>query len=153
MFWNTWNCIYQRFIFSYSKPFANFATISEVLMLWKDIFNERCYWDYLLFSNSRKIWKGMKMIAVAPHHLIYTYLISIRLLDIVKIGVGCYCFIHAKAMREAREKDKADIVPTPYFLSAFFGELGSISDKRYDIYYRLSHFNCHLEGSWRTVTT
>ena len=55
----------------------------------------------------------MKMIAVAPHHLIYTYLISIRLLDIVKIGVGCYCFIHAKAMREAREKDKADIVPTP----------------------------------------
>lgn len=55
------------------------------------------------------------MIAVAPHHLIYTYLISIRLLDIVKIGVGCYCFIHAKAMREAREKDKADIVPTPYF--------------------------------------
>ena len=68
----------------------------------------------------------MKMIAVAPHHLIYTYLISIRLLDIVKIGVGCYCFIHAKAMREAREKDKADIVPTPYFLSAFFGELGSI---------------------------
>ena len=89
----------------------------------------------------------MKMIAVAPHHLIYTYLISIRLLDIVKIGVGCYCFIHAMAMREAREKDKADIVPTPYFLSAFFGELGSISDKRYDIYYRLSHFNCHLEGS------
>ena len=64
------------------------------------------------------------MIAVAPHHLIYTYLISIRLLDIVKIGVGCYCFIHAKAMREAREKDKADIVPTPYFLSAFFGEFG-----------------------------
>ena len=61
------------------------------------------------------------MIAVAPHHLIYTYLISIRLLDIVKIGVGCYCFIHAKAMREAREKDKADIVPTPYFLSASSG--------------------------------
>ena len=25
MFWNTWNCIYQRFIFSYSKPFINFA--------------------------------------------------------------------------------------------------------------------------------
>lgn len=69
----------------------------------------------------------MKMIAVAPHHLIYTYLISIRLLDIVKIGVGCYCFIHAKAMREAREKDKADIVPTPYFLSAFVWELESIT--------------------------
>ena len=32
MFWNTWNYIYQRFIFSYSKPFANFAAISEVLM-------------------------------------------------------------------------------------------------------------------------
>ena len=45
------------------------------------------------------------------------------------------------------KKGKADIVPTPYFLSAFFGELESISDKRYDIYYCLSHFNCHLEGS------
>ena len=29
MFWNTWECIYQRFIFSYSKPFANFAAISD----------------------------------------------------------------------------------------------------------------------------
>ena len=65
----------------------------------------------------------MKMIAVAPHHLIYTYLISIRLLDIVKIGEGCYCFIHAKAMREAREKDKANIVPTPLLFIRFFGEL------------------------------
>ena len=71
--------------------------------------------------KSRKFESSMKMIAIAPHHLIYTYLISIRLLDIVKIGVGCYCFIHAKAMREAREKDKADIVPTPYFLSASSG--------------------------------
>ena len=61
------------------------------------------------------------MIAIAPHHLIYTYLIFCKALDIVKIGVGCYCFIHAKAMREAREKDKADIVPTPYFLSASSG--------------------------------
>ena len=36
------------------------------------------------------------MIAIAPTHLIYTYLIFIRLLDIVKIGVGCYCFIRTK---------------------------------------------------------
>ena len=43
----------------------------------------------------------MKMIAIAPHHLIYTYLISIRVLDIVKIGVGCYCFIHAKGNARA----------------------------------------------------
>lgn len=68
---------------------------------WKDIFNERCYWDYLPLTNSRKIWNGTKMVAIAPHHLIYTYLIYIRLLDIVKIGVGCYCFIRTKAMREA----------------------------------------------------
>lgn len=33
MFWDTWNSIYQCFIFSYSKPFINFAAISEVLML------------------------------------------------------------------------------------------------------------------------
>lgn len=63
----------------------------------------------------------MKMIAIAPHHLIYTYLISIRLLDIVKIGVGCYCFIHAKAMREAILQIKQIIVPTPYFLSTSSG--------------------------------
>ena len=63
------------------------------------------------------------MIAVAPHHLIYTYLIFCKALDIVKIGVGCYCFIHAKAMREAREKDKANIVPTPLLFIRFFGEL------------------------------
>lgn len=78
----------------------------------------------------------MKMIAIAPHHLIYTYLISIRLLDIVKIGVGCYCFIHAKAMREAILRIKQIIVPTPYFLSAFFGELGSITVLDEDLFIR-----------------
>lgn len=36
------------------------------------------------------------MVTIAPHHLIYTYLIFIRLLDIVKMGVGCYCFIHSQ---------------------------------------------------------
>ena len=41
MFWNTWNYIYQCFIFRHSKPFANFAAISEVLVLCKDIFNEK----------------------------------------------------------------------------------------------------------------
>ena len=74
--------------------------------------------------KSRKFDKGTKMIAIVSHRLIYTYLISIRLLDIVKIGVGCYCFIRTKGNARAGFQDKADIVPTPYFLSAFFGELG-----------------------------
>ena len=66
----------------------------------------------------------MKMIAIAPHHLIHTYLISIRVLDIVKIGVGCYCFIHAKAMREAVLQDKTNIVPTPFLFMAYHREQG-----------------------------
>ena len=40
--------------------------------------------------------KTVKMIAVAPHHLTHICLIFvIRLIDIVKIGVG-YCFIHGQ---------------------------------------------------------
>lgn len=38
---------------------------------------------------------GTKMIAIAPHHLIYTYL---RRSEYYQIGVG-YCFIRAKVMR------------------------------------------------------
>ena len=45
------------------------------------------------------------MIAIAPHHLIISPYNPIRLLDIVKIGVG-YCFSTLKAMREASLQDK-----------------------------------------------
>ena len=31
-------------------------------------------------------------------------------------GVGCYCFIRTKAMREAGEMGEANIVPTPLFI-------------------------------------
>ncbi len=87
------------------------------------------------------------MIAIAPHHLIYTYLIYIRLLDIVKIGVGCYCFIHVKAMREAREKGKTNIVPTPYFFIRFLGGIKkAYLIKEYDIYYCIFHFDNHVEN-------
>jgi hypothetical protein len=37
-----------------------------------------------------------------------------------------------KAMREARQMDKADIVPTPYFLSAFFWGLGELKYIMYE---------------------
>ena len=79
----------------------------------------RCYWRYLLKSNSRKIWlrheddsNGTTSLVVCSHYWLYAY----------SFGVGCYCFIHAKAMREARFQDKTNIVPTPYFLSAIFWE-------------------------------
>ena len=66
--------------------------------------------------KSRKFECSMKMIAVAPHHLIYIHLIyPIRLLDIVNFGVG-YCFIHTTGNARAGFQDKADIVPTPYFI-------------------------------------
>ena len=44
------------------------------------------------------------MIAIAPHHLIYTYLIFCKALDIVKIGVGSYCFI--RSIGNARSQRK-----------------------------------------------
>ena len=53
-----------------------------------------------------------KMIAVAPHHLIYTYLYRS---GYCQFGVG-YCFIRVKGNAKARVWDKADIVPTPYLL-------------------------------------
>jgi len=49
--------------------------------------------------KSRKFDNGTKMIAIAPHHLIYTYLIF-KALDIVNIGVG-YCFIRTKGNARA----------------------------------------------------
>ena len=42
----------------------------------------------------------MKVIAVAPHHRF----VQPMLASYISFGVGCYCFIHAEAMREAREK-------------------------------------------------
>ena len=64
--------------------------------------------------------KGMKVIAVAPHHRF----VQPMLASYISFGVGCYCFIHAKAMREAVLQDKADIVPTPYFLICFHLGIG-----------------------------
>ena len=63
------------------------------------------------------------MIAVAPHHRF----VQPMLASYISFGVGCYCFIHAEAMREAREKGKTNIVPIPYFLSAFFWELRGLN--------------------------
>ena len=54
---------------------------------------------------------GMKMIAVAPHH----WFVQPLLASYISFGVGCYCFIRTKAMREAKEMGETNIVPTPYF--------------------------------------
>lgn len=51
--------------------------------------------------KSRKFEKGTEMIAIAPHHLIYTYLVFYKVLDIVTIGVGSYCFIRSKGNARA----------------------------------------------------
>ena len=63
-----------------------------------------------------------KMIAVAPHHLIYTYLYRS---GYCQFGVG-YCFIRVKGNAKARVWDKADIVPTPYFIltASLWGLIG-----------------------------
>ena len=66
---------------------------TNALGSWKDIFNERCYWNYLLLTNSRKIWNGVKMVAIAPISFVI-YLPFIRFLYF-KLVWG-YCFIHSK---------------------------------------------------------
>ena len=96
MFWNTWNCIYQRFIFSYSKPFINFAAISEVLMPWKDIFNEKVLLrlsSFLKFSQNLKRHEDDSN-STTPFDIYLPYIF--KALDIVNIGVGSYCFIHSQ---------------------------------------------------------
>ena len=56
--------------------------------------------------KSRKFDNGTKMIAVAPHHLIYTYLIySYKALDIVKL-VWAIVLSVPKAMREPEHRVK-----------------------------------------------
>ena len=72
--------------------------------------------------KSRKFECSMKMVAVAPHHRF----VQPMLASYISFGVGCYCFIHTTGNARARFQDKADIVPTPYFLSAFFWELVGI---------------------------
>ena len=69
--------------------------------------------------KSRKFECSMKMVAVAPHHRF----VQPMLASYISFGVGCYCFIHTTGNARARFQDKANIVPTPYFLSAFFWEL------------------------------
>ena len=67
------------------------------------------------------------MMAVAPHHFIYTYL---NRSGYCQFGVG-YCFIRVKGSAKARVWDKADIVPTPYllYIIAFFWGLRGIAKK------------------------
>ena len=43
-----------------------------------------------------KFLYAVKMIAVAPHHRFVQPILA----SYISFGVGCYCFIHAKAMRE-----------------------------------------------------
>ena len=52
------------------------------------------------------------MIAVAPHHRF----VQPMLASYISFGVGCYCFIRTKAMREAKEMGETNIVPTPFFI-------------------------------------
>ena len=64
--------------------------------------------------KSRKFDNGTKMIAVAPHHLIYTYLIySYKALDIVKL-VWAIVLSVPKAMREP-ENEIRQYVPHLFY--------------------------------------
>ena len=92
-------------------------------------------WSYFLLQKVllklsstfklRNFDTDMRMIAVAPHHRFVQPILA----SYISFGVGCYCFIHAKAMREAVLQDKADIVPTPYFLICLLLGIGWHNDK------------------------
>ena len=60
------------------------------------------------------------MIAVAPHHRFVQPLLA----SYISFGVGCYCFIRTKAMREAKEMGETNIVPTPFFFICFLLGIG-----------------------------
>lgn len=63
--------------------------------------------------KSRKFDYGTKMIAVAPHHLIYTYLIYFyKALDIVELVWAAVLSV-PMAMREP-ENEIRQYVPTPF---------------------------------------
>ena len=73
-----------------TKHLYYFCNVHRTVILWADILVKRCYWNYLRFPNSRKIWKAVKMIAVAPHHWYVRPLLAFH----ISFGVG-YCFIHS----------------------------------------------------------
>ena len=62
----------------------------------------RCYWRYLLKSNSRKVWIGTKMIAMAPHHWLCVAIIGSIHIPLVWVAIVLSV---PKAMREARFQD------------------------------------------------
>ena len=62
---------------------------------------------------------GTKMIAIAPHLLIYTYL---RRSEYYQIGVG-YCFIRAKVMR--RPECRINMIQSSHL---FYRELDHLGD-------------------------
>ena len=95
--WPTLNlCVKQRI--QYAPPHLSLRCwnllikFAQFLGLWlyEQTFSKRCYWYYLLKSNSRKIWNSMKIVTIAPHH----WYVQPSLASYITFGVG-YCFIHA----------------------------------------------------------
>lgn len=62
------------------------------------------------------------MIAIAPHHLIYTYLIIHKALRYCQNWCGLLLFYpQSRQCEKPEKKGKTNIVPTPYFFIRFLG--------------------------------
>lgn len=98
--------------------------------------------------KSRKFDNGTKMIAIAPHHLIYTYLIIHKALRYCQNWCGLLLFYpQSRQCEKPEKKGKTNIVPTPYFFIRFLGGIKkAYLIKEYDIYYCIFHFDNHVEN-------
>lgn len=77
------------------------------------------------------------MVAIAPHHLVYA---SPNRFEYYHFGVG-YCLISSRGNARSQREDKANIVPTPYFiLMAFFWGLEGTTTIKYA--YNCNYFLC-----------
>lgn len=71
----------------------------------------------------------MKMVAIAP--TLDIYLPYVCKVSIYRLVWG-YCFIHAKAMREAILQDKTNIVPRTLFFYCLFKGTGKHKSAKYE---------------------
>ena len=92
---------YPRFS-PFIKSFRYICNIVPLLQRWCGMtLTKRCYWNYLHLSQILARFEyGTKMVAIAPHHLVYAYP---NRFEYYHFGVG-YCLIRTRGnARSQRE--------------------------------------------------
>ena len=115
----TYDCLTFWFFWKeniiHSHLFVKFVAIPIQQWQGRTFWTQRCYWNYLSFSNLANL-NAVKIIAMAPHH----WFVQPILGSYISSGVG-YCFIHSKGNARAREWDKAISSHTFFFIRYSLG--------------------------------